>query len=103
MRNKLSILHQTLIARYYNDNLTENEKAITNKIIEEVGEILASTKSNQVSEVREVTDEYKQIVQDLADWSLKYPRGKVYPMRNVTMDNELIDIEERAKKLISPK
>ena len=39
------------------------------------------------------------IVEMLANWSKKYPRGGIYSM-NSKMDQELIEIEEKAKKYI---
>lgn len=42
----------------------------------------------------------KEIVQALADWSRKYPRGRIYSMSQKNMDNELIEIEEAAKALV---
>lgn len=41
------------------------------------------------------------IVKSLAAWSEKYPRGRTYPMSKMVMDDELIAIEERAKKLVA--
>lgn len=43
--------------------------------------------------------EFKSIVEDLAAWSKKYPRGTVYSF-NEKIDEQLIAIEERAKELI---
>lgn len=40
-----------------------------------------------------------QLVKDLAEWSKKYPRRKVYPVGKISMDDELIELEERAKQL----
>ena len=40
-----------------------------------------------------------QLVKDLAEWSIKYPRGRVYPMSKMSMDDELVKLEERAKEL----
>ena len=40
-----------------------------------------------------------QLVKDLAEWSRKYPRGRVYPMSKMSMDDELVKLEERAKEL----
>lgn len=45
----------------------------------------------------------EEIVKKLADWSKKYPRGRVYPMSKQTMDNELIEIENEAKEYASLK
>lgn len=53
------------------------------------------TESNQ-----QVTAE--EIVRELAEWSKKYPRGRIYPMSQKTMDDELIAIEEKAKAYINP-
>lgn len=39
-----------------------------------------------------------QIVQMLADWSNKYPRGKIYHPSKMSMDDELIEIEKLAKE-----
>jgi hypothetical protein len=41
-----------------------------------------------------------EIVQTLPDWSWKYPRGKIYPMSQKSMDDELVKIEEQAKEFI---
>lgn len=38
----------------------------------------------------------EQIVQKLAEWSKKYPRGKVYHISKQSMDDELIAIEKEA-------
>lgn len=43
--------------------------------------------------------EFKSIVEYLAAWSKKYPRGTVYSF-NAKIDEQLIAIEERAKELI---
>jgi hypothetical protein len=40
----------------------------------------------------------ESIVAKLAEWSKKYPRGMVYPMSKISMDNELIEIENLAKR-----
>jgi hypothetical protein len=42
----------------------------------------------------------KQIAIDLANWSKKYLREHTYPMNKMSMDDELIEIEERAKKAV---
>ncbi len=49
-------------------------------------------------EKREMTS--FDIVQKLANWSKKYPRGRVYSFHQQKMDEELIEIEEEAKKFI---
>lgn len=41
------------------------------------------------------------IVKKLADWSLKYPRGRIYGMSQKKMDDELIEIENEAKAFIT--
>lgn len=41
----------------------------------------------------------KSLVKDLAQWSERYPRGRTYSIRQITMDDELIEMEERAKEL----
>lgn len=43
-----------------------------------------------------------ELVKDLANWSRKYPRGEVYHMSKMSMDDELIELEERAKELQPP-
>ena len=40
-----------------------------------------------------------QLVKDLAEWSRKYPRGRIYPMSKISMDDELVKLEELAKEL----
>lgn len=46
--------------------------------------------------------ELEQIAIDLAKWSEKYPRGRVYnAYRQPQMDGELITLEERAKEAVS--
>lgn len=40
------------------------------------------------------------IVEKLTNWSKKYPRGRVYSFHQQKMDEELIEIEEEAKKFI---
>lgn len=40
------------------------------------------------------------IVKMLADWSNRYPRGRVYPMSKMSMDDELIEIEKLAKDYV---
>ena len=40
----------------------------------------------------------EEIVKALADWSNKYPLGRVYSMNNMSMDEELIEIENMAKE-----
>lgn len=46
---------------------------------------------------KELAEAAEKIVLSLAEWSRKYPRGPIYPMSQKKMDNELIEIEERAK------
>ena len=44
----------------------------------------------------------RDVVTELAEWSKKYPRGRVYPMsKKSQMDGELISIEEKAKQLLN--
>ena len=45
----------------------------------------------------------EKIVKMLSDWSLKYPRGPIYPMSKMSMDNELIEIEKAAKQFCENK
>lgn len=47
--------------------------------------------------------ELEEVVQSLADWSKKYPKGKIYPMSKITMEDELSEIENKAKALTPPK
>ncbi len=42
-----------------------------------------------------------KLAKDLAAWSDKYPRGRVYSTRQQKMDDELIELEDRAKKIVS--
>jgi hypothetical protein len=42
----------------------------------------------------------KEIAQGLADWSRKYPRGRIYSASNMSMDDELIALEEKAKEIL---
>ena len=43
-----------------------------------------------------------KIVVDLAAWSDKYPRGRIYPMSGKeNMDAQLVAIEDRAKALVT--
>lgn len=45
--------------------------------------------------------EYKELVFRLAEWSKKYPRGKIYgASRQEGMDGELIEMEEAAKTIL---
>lgn len=53
----------------------------------------------EVSALRERVDKAEQLVQDFAAWSTKYPRSKVYPMSKINMDDELIELENRAKEI----
>lgn len=46
-------------------------------------------------------EEAFNIVKELAEWSMKYPRGRVYPMSKLTMDDELVKLEEKAKQFIN--
>ncbi len=39
----------------------------------------------------------EEIAKDLAEWSRKYPRGRIYGMSNMSMDEELVAIETKAK------
>lgn len=41
-----------------------------------------------------------KIVNKLAKWSEKYPRGRIYSASNMEMDEELIAIETEAKNFI---
>lgn len=38
------------------------------------------------------------IIRSLAEWSIKYPKGLIYPMSKITMDDELEQLEKRAKE-----
>jgi len=40
----------------------------------------------------------EKVVVSLSDWSKKYPRGRVYNASKMTMDDELVEIEESSKK-----
>jgi len=40
----------------------------------------------------------ESIVAKLAEWSKKYPRGTIYPMSKISMDDELVEIENLAKE-----
>lgn len=43
-----------------------------------------------------------EVAKDLAEWSIKYPRGRIYGMsRKKDMDGQLIKLEERAKEILS--
>lgn len=42
-----------------------------------------------------------EIVKKLSDWSEKYPRGRVYAMSKMSMDDELVEIEKCAKEFIN--
>jgi hypothetical protein len=56
---------------------------------------------NQSQEARP-TDEIKQIVIDLAEWSKKYPRNHIYSATSQPkIDEELIQLEERAKAIFN--
>jgi len=49
-----------------------------------------------------MNEEYKDAIKvayDLAEWSRKYPRWQTYPMAKISMDDELIALEKRAKQL----
>ena len=44
------------------------------------------------------------LVQRLADWSRKYPRGKIYPSNGPDeIDSQLIEMENEAKRLCPEK
>lgn len=49
--------------------------------------------------ISDVMASASQLVKDLAEWSRKYPRERVYPMSKISMDDELVKLEERAKEL----
>ena len=42
----------------------------------------------------------EQLIKDFADWSIKYPRSRVYPMSSLHMDDELVALEKRAKEIM---
>lgn len=44
----------------------------------------------------EAMREAVQIAKDLAEWSARYPRSRIYSASNRQMDAELIELEERA-------
>jgi len=44
-------------------------------------------------------EKYKSLVIELAEWSRKYPRDRIYSMRKIKMDDELIALENKAKEL----
>ena len=52
-----------------------------------------------IDALKEREKELVELVKDFAEWSNKYPRGRVYPMSQKSMDDELIKLEERAKTL----
>jgi hypothetical protein len=52
--------------------------------------------------VQQESEEAQKIVEDLAAWSKKYPRGMIYSASNQHMDKELISLEERAKAWQAP-
>lgn len=43
----------------------------------------------------------REVVTELTEWSEKYPRGRIYPMSQRKMDDELIAIEEKAKQILN--
>lgn len=55
-----------------------------------------------VGEKVERNMEAAKIAYDLAEWSRKYPRDDVYSFHQKKMDDELIELEERAKALPEP-
>jgi hypothetical protein len=50
---------------------------------------------------KETLLEALKITTELAEWSERYPRGRTYPISKINMDDELIAIEEKAKKFIA--
>ena len=58
-------------------------------------------KNNETAQlgIGDVMASASQLVKDLAEWSRKYPRGRIYPMSKISMDDELVKLEERAKEL----
>lgn len=40
-----------------------------------------------------------KLISDMAEWSRKYPRDRVYNTSKLSMDDELIKLEERAKEI----
>lgn len=47
-------------------------------------------------------DEAISIVEDLANWSLKYPKGRVYSFnQKPNIDGELEELEKRAKEFLN--
>lgn len=52
---------------------------------------------------REKAKEGNDIAESLAQWSMKYPRDRIYGGSNHEMDGELIAIEERAKSWLKSK
>ena len=71
----------------------KSEEKLVEWIIDAMQEYAAQFRKEQ----EKVTNECSSIVKDLAEWSEKYPRGVVYPMSRIIMDEELVALEERAK------
>jgi hypothetical protein len=46
------------------------------------------------------TKAFVDLVQKIADWSRRYPRGRTYSMSNRKMDDELIQLEAEAVQLL---
>ena len=69
----------------YNDCLSAMQRAVEDE---------TASLRTELERARGAVD----IVKSLAEWSLKYPRSRIYPMqRQDKMDGELISIEKAAK------
>jgi len=78
--------------------ITDNEKDYVNSILQSKIILLNHLKSKLIP-LQPMLDDASHLVNDLAKWSIKYPRNRVYSMSKITMDDELINLEERAKKI----
>lgn len=66
-----------------------------------VAELYAAHRVQQAKDAafKERGGKYQELVQKLADWSRKYPRGRIYSFHKAHMDDELIALEDEAKTL----
>ena len=77
--------------------LERKSSTLTPFITKSIAQIMVDYHNSVRPEVV-VPSEAESIVNALVEWSLAYPRDRVYHVSKMSMDNELIALEERAKK-----
>lgn len=90
-----------VIKQFPGDDIEKDTVEFSNKIRGKWGTNATVISWLEEGKGEQGNDEFKAIVQALADWSRKYPRDRIYGMsQQPNMDGELIELEKRAKAVL---